>query len=117
MNTKEYPILDPVATGKKIKQLRKEHHLRVGDIAEYMGFESQQAIFKWQRGDSLPSVDNLFALSRLFGIPIDDILIGKGEGRDSSPGDDDVKAEGLINYVINSLLWTSPQYIPAVYLQ
>ena len=43
MNTKEYPILDPVATGKKIKQLRKEHHLRVGDIAEYMGFESQRS--------------------------------------------------------------------------
>lgn len=49
-----------------------------------MGFESDQAVYKWQRGDSLPTVDNLYALSRLFGTSVDDILRGSRE-EDESP--------------------------------
>ena len=54
------------------------------DVAEYMGFESTQAVYKWQRGESLPTVDNLYALSRLLHTPVDDILIGEKE-RDDDP--------------------------------
>ena len=71
-----YPTIDMAATGNRIRTLRKENHIKVDDIVSYMGFESQQAVYKWQRGESLPSVDNLYALSRLFGTTIDDILVG-----------------------------------------
>jgi len=71
----EYPLLDLKATGERIRILRIERRLRVEDISSYMGFESPQAVYKWQRGDSLPTVDNLYALSRLFRIPIDNILV------------------------------------------
>ena len=64
------------ATGNRIRELRREHHMKVDDIVSFMGFESQQAVYKWQRGESLPSVDNLYALSRLFGTTVDDILVG-----------------------------------------
>ncbi len=74
-----YPILDIKATGERIKELRKARHLKVEDIAEYMGFGSVQAVYKWQRGESLPTVDNLYALSRLFGTTVDEILAGKDE--------------------------------------
>ena len=50
--------------------------MRGDDIVSFVGFESQQAVNKWKRGESLPSVDNLFALSRLFGTTMDDILVG-----------------------------------------
>ncbi len=70
-----YPTLDMKATGEKIKMLRKEHNLTVEAISEYMGFESPQAVYKWQSGKSFPTVDNLFALSRLFDVPIEDILV------------------------------------------
>lgn len=70
-----YPVLDIKATGQRIKQLRVEQGLRVEDISSYMGFESAQAVYKWQSGKSLPTVDNLFALSRLFGVSIDEILV------------------------------------------
>ena len=70
----EYPVLDPRKTGERIKELRKECGLSVCEVAEYMGFESEQAVYKWQRGDSLPTVDNLYALSRLFGTTVDEIL-------------------------------------------
>ncbi len=72
-----YPVLDIKATGERIKQLRIQHGLRVEEISSYMGFESAQAVYKWQSGKGLPSVDNLFALSRLFEVPIEAILVEK----------------------------------------
>lgn len=74
-----FPVLDPRATGARIKELRKQKHLKVEDISRFMGFESVQAVYKWQRGESLPTVDNLYALSRLFETPVDDILRGNME--------------------------------------
>lgn len=76
---KTFPVLDPVATGARIKELRLKNGLTVEDVCEYMGFESVQAIYKWQRGESLPSIDNLYALSVLFETSIDDILRGSRE--------------------------------------
>ena len=75
----EYPVLDTKATGARIRELRKERHLKVEDVARFMGFESEQAVYKWQRGDSLPTVDNLYALSRLFGTSVDNRLRGNKE--------------------------------------
>lgn len=80
----QYPVIDVKATGKRIKELREAHHLKVAEVAEFMGFESDQAVYKWQRGDSLPTVDNLFALSRLFNTPVDEIIRESRE-RDESP--------------------------------
>ena len=79
-----FPVLDAKATGKRIKELRKANHLKVEEVAHFMGLESVQAVYKWQRGDSLPTVDNLYALSRLFDTPVDDILRG-GREKDKSP--------------------------------
>ena len=80
----EYPVLDAKATGARIRELRKARNLKVSDIARFMGFESDQAVYKWQRGDSLPTIDNLYALSRLFETPVDDILRGSRE-KDDGP--------------------------------
>jgi transcriptional regulator with XRE-family HTH domain len=82
MNT--YPNIDLKATGNRIKQLRKERNLRVQDISDYMGFMEPQAVYKWQRGESLPSVDNLFALSRLFDTPMENILMEHREADEAS---------------------------------
>ena len=77
-----FPVLDLIATGKRIRELRIANHLRVEDISEFMGFETPQAVYKWQRGQSMPTVDNLFALSALFDTPVDDILRGHKEKPD-----------------------------------
>ena len=69
-----YPIINPVATGARIKELREQNHLQVSDISRFMGFESDQAVYKWQRGDAIPSVDNLYALSKYFGTTMEDII-------------------------------------------
>ena len=72
MNT--FPIIDVQATGANILRLRKLNGLSVKDLQVYFGFEGPQAIYKWQWGQCLPSVDNLFALSKLFNTSIDEIL-------------------------------------------
>lgn len=70
-----FPVIDPVETGKNITRLRLERGFTVKDLQQYFGFEEPQAIYKWQRGKSLPSVDNLYALSVLLGVPMNEILI------------------------------------------
>ena len=75
MYQKAFPVIDPVATGANILRLRRERGLSVRDLQAYFGFEEPQAIYKWQRGKSLPSVDNLYALGALLEVPIEEILV------------------------------------------
>lgn len=70
-----FPVIDPVATGANIVRLRHERGLTVRDLQAYFGFEEPQAIYKWQRGQSLPSVDNLFALGAILQVTMDEILV------------------------------------------
>ena len=75
MHMKQFPVIDPVATGKNIVRLRTERGLSVRDLQSYFGFEEPQAIYKWQQGKSLPTVDNLYALGALLEVPMDEILV------------------------------------------
>lgn len=70
-----FPVIDPVATGENIARLRKERGLTVRDLQAYFGFEEPRAIYKWQHGTSLPTVDNLYALSALLDVTMDEILV------------------------------------------
>ena len=71
-----FPVIDPVATGQNIIRLRKERGLSVRDIQIWFNFEEPRAIYKWQTGQTLPSIDNLYALSALLGVPMDAIIVG-----------------------------------------
>ena len=75
MQQNQYPVIDPVATGENIVRLRQERGLSVRDLQAFFGFEEPQAIYKWQRGKSLPSLDNLYALGALLDVPLDEILV------------------------------------------
>lgn len=56
-------------------RLRLEQGLTVRDVQVFFGFEEPQAIYKWQSGKSLPTVDNLYALSALLDVQMDEILV------------------------------------------
>ena len=75
--TKMFPVIDPVATGENIVRLRKARGLTVRDLQNWFGFEEPQAIYKWQKGRSLPTVDNLYALGALLDVPMEDILVAR----------------------------------------
>ena len=70
-----FPTVDPVQTGANIVRLRKTAGLSVHDLQTAFGFNSPQAIYKWQNGTALPTVDNLIGLAVLLKVHIDDILI------------------------------------------
>lgn len=69
------PIIDMVKTGQNIKFLRMQSGLSVKDIQEIFGFVTPQAIYKWQQGVALPSLDNLVVLAAIFQVSMDDILV------------------------------------------
>ena len=77
MKVNHFPVIDLAATGKNIIRLRTERGLTVRDLQAYFGFEEPQAIYKWQQGKSLPSVDNLYALGALLGVTMDEILVSR----------------------------------------
>ena len=70
-----FPIIDPMATGRNIQRLRSLNNLSVADVQQFFGFESPQAIYLWQQGKSIPTTDHLLALSHLFGVTMNDILV------------------------------------------
>lgn len=69
------PTIDLMRTGANIVRLRKAAGLTVHDLQTVFGFNSPQAIYKWQNGAALPTVDNLIVLAALLHVRIDDILI------------------------------------------
>ena len=85
-----FPVIDLEATGRNIVRLRRERGLTVRDLQRYFGFEEPRAIYKWQRGENLPSVDNLYALSRILQVPMDSILVPRQLNILTSERQDDV---------------------------
>ena len=74
------PVIDLTATGVNITRLRVNAGLTVKDLQDIFGFSTPQAIYKWQRGTALPTVDNLVVLAAVFGVRIEDILIFQDDG-------------------------------------
>ncbi len=69
------PTIDLARTGANIVKLRRAAGLTVRDLQAVFGFNSPQAIYKWQNGAALPTVDNLIILAAILGVKIDDILV------------------------------------------
>ena len=69
------PIIDMVATGKNIERLRKNAGISVRDLQDVFGFGNPQAIYKWQHGTAMPTIDNLVVLADVLQVRIDDILV------------------------------------------
>jgi len=69
------PIIDMTKTGQNIVSLRKKAGLTVKNLQDAFGFGTPQAIYKWQQGLALPTIDNLVMLAALLGVKVDDILV------------------------------------------
>ena len=67
--------IDMVKTGQNILRLRKNAGLSVRDLQEALGFSTSNAIYKWQRGLALPTLDNLVVLADVLGVSMDDIVV------------------------------------------
>ena len=72
-----YPVIDMCATGAHIKELMDAREVTVQDVQKAMGLTAPQAVYRWLKGSNMPSVDNLFALSRYLDTSMDDMIIEK----------------------------------------
>lgn len=70
----ELPAIDMTATGRNIQRLRRAAGLSVKDLQAVFGFTTPQAVYKWQRGEALPTLDNMTVLSRVLDVSIEEII-------------------------------------------
>ena len=69
------PVIDMIRTGQNIGRLRKQAGMSVRDLQDIFGFATPQAIYKWQQGAALPTIDNLVVLAAVLQVRVDDILV------------------------------------------
>ena len=69
------PTIDMSATGENILRLRINAGLTVKQLVDIFGAITPQAVYKWQKGEALPTLDNLVVLSKVFGVPMDEIVV------------------------------------------
>ncbi len=82
------PVIDLKATGQNIELLRKSAGVSVKDLQTVMGFANPQAIYKWQKGVCLPSIDNLVILAAALDVTIDELLV-----YEEDPSDDIINTD------------------------
>lgn len=73
----DYPVIDPVGTGINIKNLIKGSGKTVTEVCRMLTLSDKSTMYKWFRGETLPGIDNMFALSVLLGVTINDIIVSK----------------------------------------
>lgn len=69
------PMINMQKTGANIKMLMKLNNIKVIQIQDILGFNTPQAIYKWLRGEPMPTIDNMVILATLLNTTIDNIII------------------------------------------
>lgn len=69
------PTINMTATGQRIRALRLERGITIKYLQTVLGFGTPQAIYKWERGDTMPTLDNLIIVADVLGITIDQIVV------------------------------------------
>ena len=71
----QIPVIDMAATGRNIDRLRRDAGMTVRELLAVFGFGTPQAIYKWQHGTAMPTLDNIVVLAAVFGVTVEDILV------------------------------------------
>lgn len=69
------PIIDVAATAANIKACRIRAGYSVREIQNIFNFSSPEAIYSWEKGKYIPSIDNLIVIASVYGVTIDQIVI------------------------------------------
>lgn len=77
-----YTSLDMIQTGKKIHYIFIKNGCTVKDIQCFLNLACPQSIYRWIKGQTLPSIDNLYKMSEIFQIHMEDMLVAKNIDRD-----------------------------------
>ena len=67
------------ATGANIRKLIKASGYSVKDIMAITGISTEQAVYKWCRGESIPAIETMLILCNTLGVEIKELLVIDGE--------------------------------------
>ena len=70
------PVINKQETGINLRRIMTWRGLSAKDVQEYLGLGCVQSVYRWIDGINMPTIDNLYALSELFQLPIDEIVCG-----------------------------------------
>ena len=70
------PVINKQETGINLRRIMNWRGLSAKDVQEYLGLGCVQSVYRWIDGINMPTIDNLYALSELFQLPIDSIVCG-----------------------------------------
>ena len=70
------PLINVRETGINLRRIMDRRGITVKDVTKYLGLSSLQSVYHWLNGLTMPTIDNLYALSELLQVPIDDIVCG-----------------------------------------
>ena len=75
----EYSTLgiDMEKTGLKIAEACRKQGATIKDLQTLFGFAAPNAIYRWLRGETLPTVDHLVILAHALQMPVDELLVLK----------------------------------------
>ena len=81
-----FPTINNKETGVNLRRIMDMRGVKPKDIQEYLGFGCVQSVYRWLDGVSMPTVDNLYAISKMLQVPMDSIVCGNA-GRTKSQMD------------------------------
>ena len=98
------PQFDIVASGQRMRDIRVARNLSVKEVREYMGFESTQAVYKWEAGKCFPQADNLLALAKLYDVSPMELLVEEDRMSSSLRFWHSLKARVVNHWLLDFLL-------------
>ena len=69
------PTINMIETGKNIKTIMKLNNMKIVQIQQILGFNTSQAIYKWFRGEAMPTIDNMVVLAATLNTTIDNLIV------------------------------------------
>ena len=70
------PMIDKEKTGRQIRTMMEMRGIKVRDVKDALSLGCEQTVYHWLEGKSIPSLDNLYALSELLRVPMDMLIRG-----------------------------------------
>jgi transcriptional regulator with XRE-family HTH domain len=94
-------MIDFVKVGNRISTLRKNSKMSQEELADLL-YITRQALSKWENGTSIPSIDSLLEVSKIFNVSFDYLLCLNEDIGEIDPND--IFNGHERSYVINQII-------------
>ena len=103
MDCFSFPVINVEETSLRLKSIREQKGISVGKLQQLFEFNYPQAIYNWENPNdkTLPCLDNLVVLAKLYKVSIDELIIIKENTADSLAICEQKPSYGVSKEIIN----------------